>query len=79
MESINNMKKVPKHKPMLFEFTNEFRTWYCLRYIDKDFTSEHDYRKKFVYNEKLGHCSNDAYRFRTEEDRLLFIIRFGVQ
>lgn len=70
-----------KKEPLLFEFTNEYRTWYCVRYVHNNSESEqeHEKRKLFMYQARVGHAGSDAYRFRDPDDRLLFLIRFGMR
>lgn len=69
------------YQPKLFEYTNEYRTWYCVRHAhgSLDYSKAHEERMLYMYKEKVGYCGSDSYRFRTEEDRLIFLLRFGLQ
>lgn len=67
-----------KKQPHLFEYKNEYRTWYCLLYRPEDYTSATVDRKLYMTERKVGHCSATAYRFRTPEDRFLFLLNFGL-
>lgn len=77
------MAKKKQQESALFERTNEYRKWFCLRHDyktysdDREANREHEKRRSYMYQEKVGYCSNDAYCFRTEADLFAFMIRFG--
>lgn len=65
---------------ILFEITNEFRTWYCVRYTHSiDYDVEHEKRKLYMYQARVGYAGVNEYRFRNKDDRMLFLIRFGMK